>query len=163
MKSNKLRNQNWEMPNSWQWTKHIQQILTYFQAPYWGILPPYTTSAHDWLSQKLLSCCHVPFLFAGSEIVDWLLRWSLVRNRENGAAMAQTLLKLGHLQQVCLRDGSTVSPKFSDTDKLYRFVSSVLCSLCAWTLWTLVFVKGVCMCVGVGACVCVCVDMDCRS
>ncbi|KAK7101938.1 pleckstrin-like isoform X2 [Littorina saxatilis] len=61
--------------------------------------------------------------FKGSEIVDWLLRWSLVRNRENGSAMAQTLLKLGHLQQVCLKDGSAVSPKFSDADKLYRFTS----------------------------------------
>jgi hypothetical protein len=60
---------------------------------------------------------------AGSEIVDWLLRWSLVRNRDNGAAMAQTLMRLGHLQQVCLKDGSGVSPKFADSDTLYKFVS----------------------------------------
>ncbi|KAL8603721.1 hypothetical protein ACOMHN_024337 [Nucella lapillus] len=64
--------------------------------------------------------------FKGSDIVDWLLRWSLVRNRANGAAMAQTLLKLGHLQQVCLKDGSAVSAKFSDSDKLYRFDGSAV-------------------------------------
>ena len=63
----------------------------------------------------------------GADIVDWLLRWSLVRNRGNGASMGQALLKLGHLQEVDLRDGTSgFSPKFSDNDKLYRFVSTLL-------------------------------------
>ncbi|KAK3746568.1 hypothetical protein RRG08_019489 [Elysia crispata] len=62
--------------------------------------------------------------FKGADIVDWLLRWSLVRNRGNGASMGQALLKLGHLQEVDLRDGTSgFSPKFSDNDKLYRFTS----------------------------------------
>ena len=47
-----------------------------------------------------------------------------MRNRGNGASMGQALLKLGHLQEVDLRDGTSgFSPKFSDNDKLYRFVS----------------------------------------
>ncbi|CAG5134802.1 unnamed protein product, partial [Candidula unifasciata] len=62
--------------------------------------------------------------FTGRTIVDWLLRWSLVRNRENGAAMGQALLKLGHVQEVDLKDGTSGhSPRFNDTDKLYRFTS----------------------------------------
>ncbi|RUS78941.1 hypothetical protein EGW08_013282 [Elysia chlorotica] len=62
--------------------------------------------------------------FTGADIVDWLLRWSLVRNRGNGASMGQALLKLGHLQEVDLKDGTSgFSPKFSDNDKLYRFTS----------------------------------------
>ncbi|KAK6995069.1 pleckstrin [Biomphalaria glabrata] len=62
--------------------------------------------------------------FTGKAIVDWLLRWSLVRNRGNGSAMGQALLKLGHVQEVDLKDGTSgVSPKFSDNDKLYRFTS----------------------------------------
>ncbi|CAL1531704.1 unnamed protein product [Lymnaea stagnalis] len=62
--------------------------------------------------------------FTGKAIVDWLLRWSLVRNRSNGAAMGQALLKLGHIQEVDLKDGTSgVSPRFSDNNKLYRFTS----------------------------------------
>ncbi|KAH9505017.1 hypothetical protein Btru_061435 [Bulinus truncatus] len=62
--------------------------------------------------------------FTGKAIVDWLLRWSLVRNRVNGSAMGQALLKLGHIQEVDLKDGTSgVSPRFSDNDKLYRFTS----------------------------------------
>ncbi|XP_005098889.1 pleckstrin [Aplysia californica] len=62
--------------------------------------------------------------FTGKSIVDWLLRWSLVRNRVSGAAMGQALMKLGHVQEVDLKDGTSgVSPKFSDGDKLYRFTS----------------------------------------
>lgn len=69
----------------------------------------------------------------GSDVVDWLMRWSIVRNRENGSAMAQTLLKLGHLQEVDLHDGSSgVSPKFNDGEKLYRFVSDLLCEVTWW-------------------------------
>lgn len=46
-----------------------------------------------------------------------------MKNRLNGSAMGQTLLKLGHIQEVDLRDGTSgYSPKFSDSDKLYRFV-----------------------------------------
>ncbi|GFO01974.1 pleckstrin [Plakobranchus ocellatus] len=62
--------------------------------------------------------------FTGTDIVDWLLRWSLVRNRGNAASMGQALLKLGHLQEVDLRDGTSgFSPNFSDSNKLYRFTS----------------------------------------
>ena len=67
------------------------------------------------------------FIFLGKSIVDWLLRWSLVRSRSNGAAMGQALKKLGHIQEVDLKDGTMgAAPKFSDTDKLYRFVSGPL-------------------------------------
>lgn len=39
--------------------------------------------------------------------------------------MIQTLLKLGHVQEVDINDGALgASKKFSDGDKLYRFVSS---------------------------------------
>ncbi|XP_059157927.1 pleckstrin-like [Physella acuta] len=62
--------------------------------------------------------------FTGKAIVDWLLRWSLVRNRGNGSAMGQALLKLGHVQEVDLKDGTSgISPRFNDNDKLYRFTS----------------------------------------
>jgi len=62
--------------------------------------------------------------FTGKSIIDWLLRWSLVRNRGNGAAMGQALMKLGHIQEVDLKDGTSgISSKFSDADRLYRFTS----------------------------------------
>ncbi|KAK3587575.1 hypothetical protein CHS0354_004867 [Potamilus streckersoni] len=62
--------------------------------------------------------------FQGSDLVEWLLRWSIVRKREDGQAMGQTLLLLGHIQEVDLEDGTAgVSWKFSDGDKLYRFTS----------------------------------------
>ncbi|WAR26679.1 PLEK-like protein [Mya arenaria] len=38
--------------------------------------------------------------FKGSDIIKWLLRWNIVRRRGDGIAMAQSLLKLGHLQEV---------------------------------------------------------------
>ena len=57
-------------------------------------------------------------------MIDWLMRWSIVRNRVNGIAMAQTLLKLGHIQEVDLHDGSSgMSSKFNDGERLYKFVS----------------------------------------
>lgn len=92
---------------------NVSEIIGALQDPDAGI----TTGTHLRSGEVYKNC------FKGSDIVDWLLRWSLVRNRANGAAMAQTLLKLGHLQQVCLKDGSAVSLKFSDSDKLYRFTS----------------------------------------
>ncbi|KAK3101566.1 hypothetical protein FSP39_004536, partial [Pinctada imbricata] len=62
--------------------------------------------------------------FKGSEVVDWLIRWSIVRKREDGAAMIQTLLKLGHVQEVDINDGAIgASRHFNDGDKLYRFSS----------------------------------------
>ncbi|KAL5015065.1 hypothetical protein ScPMuIL_009335 [Solemya velum] len=62
--------------------------------------------------------------FRGNDVVDWLLRWSIVRTRNDGSAMAQTLLKLGHLQEVDLNDGSSgVTEKYNDGEKLYRFTS----------------------------------------
>lgn len=55
--------------------------------------------------------------------MDWLERWSIIRRRDDGVAMAQTLLKLGHLQEVDILDGAAgASRKFIDGDKLYRFV-----------------------------------------
>ncbi|KAK7474156.1 hypothetical protein BaRGS_00034616, partial [Batillaria attramentaria] len=92
---------------------NVSEIIGALQDPDAGI-----ATANHLRSGVLYKNC-----FKGSEIVDWLLRWSLVRNRANGGAMAQTLMKLGHLQQVSLKDGSTVSLKFSDSDKLYRFTS----------------------------------------
>nr|XP_034307062.1 pleckstrin [Crassostrea gigas] len=62
--------------------------------------------------------------FTGSAVVDWLVRWSIIRKREDGSAMIQTLLKLGHVQEVDINDGALgASKKFSDGDKLYRFSS----------------------------------------
>lgn len=62
--------------------------------------------------------------FAGSEVVDWLIRWSIVRKRYDGISMAQMLLKLGHLQEVDINDGAAgATVKFIDGDKLYRYVS----------------------------------------
>ncbi|XP_041347841.1 pleckstrin-like [Gigantopelta aegis] len=62
--------------------------------------------------------------FTGSNMIDWLMRWSIVRNRDNGTAMAQTLLKLGHIQEVDLHDGiSGVSARFNDGERLYKFTS----------------------------------------
>lgn len=62
--------------------------------------------------------------FQGCDLVNWLLRWSVVRNRDDGAAMAQTLLKLGHLQEVELNDGSAIAgQRFKDGESLYRFTS----------------------------------------
>ncbi|CAG2228231.1 PLEK [Mytilus edulis] len=60
--------------------------------------------------------------FEGHSIVDWLERWSIIRRRDDGVAMAQTLLKLGHLQEVDILDGAAgAARKFVDGDKLYRF------------------------------------------
>ncbi|GAB1598740.1 pleckstrin-like [Argonauta hians] len=62
--------------------------------------------------------------FQGCDLVNWLLRWSVVRNRDDGAAMAQTLLKLGHLQEIELNDGSSIAgERFKDGESLYRFTS----------------------------------------
>ncbi|XP_062582778.1 pleckstrin-like [Saccostrea cucullata] len=62
--------------------------------------------------------------FTGSAVVDWLVRWSIIRKRDDGSAMIQTLLKLGHVQEVDINDGALgASKKFSDGDKLYRFSS----------------------------------------
>ncbi|PVD25085.1 hypothetical protein C0Q70_15583 [Pomacea canaliculata] len=97
---------------------NVSEIIGALQDPDAGI----ATSNHLRCGILYKNC------FKGSDIVDWLLRWSLVRNRDNGCAMAQTLLRLGHFQQVSLKDGSTVSPKFSDTDRLYRFTSINLSS-----------------------------------
>ena len=62
--------------------------------------------------------------FKGSDIIDWLLRWNIVRRRGDGVAMAQALLKLGHLQEVDMADGTAgLLQMFKDGEKLYRFVS----------------------------------------
>ncbi|XP_052780439.1 pleckstrin-like [Mya arenaria] len=62
--------------------------------------------------------------FKGSDIIKWLLRWNIVRRRGDGIAMAQSLLKLGHLQEVDVSDGAAgASQSFKDDEKLYRFTS----------------------------------------
>ena len=62
--------------------------------------------------------------FRGSDVIDWLLRWNIVRRRNDGVAMAQALLKLGHLQEVDMADGTAgLLQMFKDGEKLYRFVS----------------------------------------
>ncbi|XP_053377974.1 pleckstrin-like [Mercenaria mercenaria] len=62
--------------------------------------------------------------FKGSDIIQWLLRWNIVRKRNDGVALAQTLLKLGHLQEVDISDGTAgASQFFKDDEKLYRFTS----------------------------------------
>ena len=64
--------------------------------------------------------------FKGSDIIDWLLRWNIVRRRGDGVAMAQALLKLGHLQEVDMADGTAgLLQMFKDGEKLYRFVSYI--------------------------------------
>ena len=64
-----------------------------------------------------------PYILAGHSIIDWLERWSIIRRRDDGVAMAQTLLKLGHIQEVDILDGAAgAARKFVDGDKLYRFV-----------------------------------------
>ena len=68
--------------------------------------------------------------FKGSDIIQWLLRWNIVRKRNDGVALAQTLLKLGHLQEVDISDGTVgASQFFKDDEKLYRFVSLNICSM----------------------------------
>ena len=63
--------------------------------------------------------------FKGSDVIEWLLRWNIVRKRNDGIAMAQSLLKLGHLQEVDISDGTAgVMQLFKDDEKLYRFVST---------------------------------------
>jgi len=65
--------------------------------------------------------------FKGHDVVRWLLRWSIVRRRADGVALAQSLLKLGHLQEVDVSDGSAGAAQcFKDDEKLYRFVSLAL-------------------------------------
>ncbi|KAH3819609.1 pleckstrin-like [Dreissena polymorpha] len=62
--------------------------------------------------------------FKGSDVIKWLLRWNIVRRRGDGVALAQSLLKLGHLQEVDVSDGSIgASQLFKDDEKLYRFTS----------------------------------------
>lgn len=62
--------------------------------------------------------------FRGSDVIDWLLRWNIVRRRNDGVAMAQALLKLGHLQEVDMADGTAgLMQMFKDGEKLYRFTS----------------------------------------
>lgn len=62
--------------------------------------------------------------FEGHSVIDWLERWSIIRRRDDGVAMAQTLLKLGHIQEVDILDGAAgAARKFVDGDKLYRFTS----------------------------------------
>lgn len=62
--------------------------------------------------------------FKGSDIIQWLLRWNIVRRRNDGVALAQSLLKLGHLQEVDISDGAVgASVFFKDDEKLYRFTS----------------------------------------
>ena len=66
--------------------------------------------------------------FRGSDVIDWLLRWNIVRRRNDGVAMAQALLKLGHLQEVDMADGTAgLMQMFKDGEKLYRFVSLQCC------------------------------------
>lgn len=62
--------------------------------------------------------------FKGSDVIKWLLRWNIVRRRSDGVALAQSLLKLGHIQEVDVSDGTAGATQcFKDDEKLYRFVS----------------------------------------
>ena len=64
-----------------------------------------------------------PYILVGHSVIDWLERWSIIRRRDDGVAMAQTLLKLGHIQEVDILDGAAgAARKFVDGNKLYRFV-----------------------------------------
>lgn len=72
-------------------------------------------------------------------MIDWLLKWSFVRDRDAGRVLACVLLEDAHLQPVGLT--STLSFKrkaefendatfLDDTDALYRFVRNFLLKHC---------------------------------
>ena len=71
--------------------------------------------------------------FAGIQVIDWLLKWSFVHNRDAGRDLACVLLEDAHLQPVGLTSTLSFKQKtefenaatfLDDTDALYRFVSS---------------------------------------
>ena len=65
--------------------------------------------------------------FKGSDVIKWLLRWNIVRRRGDGIALSQSLLKLGHIQEVDVSDGTAGAAQcFKDDEKLYRFVCKSL-------------------------------------
>lgn len=73
--------------------------------------------------------------FAGIQVIDWLLKWSFVHNRDAGRDLACVLLEDAHLQPVGLTSTLSFKQKaefenaatfLDDTDALYRFVSSFL-------------------------------------
>lgn len=71
--------------------------------------------------------------FAGIQVIDWLLKWSFVHNRDAGRVFACVLLEDAQLQPVGLTSTLSFKQKakfendatfLDDTDALYRFVSS---------------------------------------
>lgn len=85
--------------------------------------------------------------FAGIQVIDWLLKWSFVHNRDAGTDLACVLLEDAHLQPVGLTSTLSFKQKtefensstfLDDTDALYRFVSSffeALHSTSVFFLW----------------------------
>ncbi|CAH3039137.1 unnamed protein product [Porites lobata] len=68
--------------------------------------------------------------FTGIQVIDWLLRWSFVHNRDAGRDLACVLLEDAHLQPVGLTSTLSFKQKaefenaatfLDDTDALYRF------------------------------------------
>lgn len=69
----------------------------------------------------------------GIQVIDWLLKWSFVSNREAGVTLACLLLEDAHLQPVGLKSKMSFKKKkgfqdatifLDETDALYRFVST---------------------------------------
>ena len=77
---------------------------------------------------------YVTFLVClGIQVIDWMLKWSFVSNREAGVTLACLLLEDAHLQPVGLKSKMSFKRKkgfqdatifLDETDALYRFVST---------------------------------------
>ena len=74
------------------------------------------------------------FLYTGIQVIDWLLKWCFVSDRDTGVNLACMLLEDAHLQPVGLTSKLSFKRKtqfqnvttfLDDTDALYRFVSSL--------------------------------------
>lgn len=70
-------------------------------------------------------------------MIDWLLKWCFVSNRDTGVNLACALLEDAHLQPVGITSKMSFKRKtefenattfMDDTDALYRFVS-------IWAFW----------------------------
>lgn len=71
-------------------------------------------------------------MYTGIQVIDWLLKWSFVSDRNTGVNLACMLIEDAHLQPVGLTSKISFKRKtefenatifLDDTDALYRFVS----------------------------------------
>lgn len=82
--------------------------------------------------------------FTGIQVIDWLLKWSFVSNREAGVTLACLLLEGAHLQPVGLKSKMSFKRKkgfqdatifLDETDALYRFSALRLSSQTGFPEW----------------------------